>query len=118
MKDFLSPSILQYITRILIVELGLAIIVGVILLLREHSLNAFGDWMFWAGLIILALGALSMIGGWGITRGGVYQIGQTVGEQSVSNRTKADLKEEQASFSFLLVSTGVGILAIVISVLF
>jgi hypothetical protein len=71
--------------------------------------------MFWAGLIILAIGAFSMIGGWGITRGGIYQIGQTVGEQSVSSRTKADLKEEQSSFSFLLLSAGVGILAIVIS---
>lgn len=115
MKKFLSLSIVQYIIRVLIWELGLAIIVGAILLLRERSLNAFGDWMFWAGLIILAIGASSLIGGWGVTRGGLYQLGLTVSDQDVPSRIKAELKEEQSSFSFLQLCAGVGILAIVIS---
>jgi hypothetical protein len=102
-------------TRVLLFELGLVIIVGTILFLREHSLNAFGDWMFWAGLIILAIGVFSLTGSWGITRSGTYQLGLTVSEQDVSTRTQADLKEEQASFSFMQLSAGVGILAIIIS---
>ena len=115
MKNFSSPSILHHITWILIVELGLAIIVGVILLLREHSLNAFGDWMFWAGLIIIVLGAASLFGGWGITRSGLYQLGLSVSDQDISTRTKTNLQEEQSNFSFLQLCAGVGILAIVIS---
>jgi hypothetical protein len=117
MKKFLSPSILPYISRVLLLELGLVILVAILLLLWEHSLNAFGDWMFWAGLLILTIGAFSLLGGWGITRGGIYQIGLTVGTQDVSSRTRADLNEEQSNFSFLLLSAGVGILAIVISAL-
>jgi steroid 5-alpha reductase family enzyme len=115
MKKLLSPSTLQYITRILIFELGLAIIVAAILFLRDRSLNAFGDWMFWSGLIILAVGASSLIGNWGITRSGLYQLGLTVSDQDVPSRIKAELKEEQSSFSFLQLCAGIGILAIVIS---
>lgn len=71
--------------------------------------------MFWAGLLILAIGVFSLTGNWGITRSGTYQLGLTVSEQDVSTRTQADLKEEQASFSFMQLSAGVGILAIIIS---
>ena len=115
MKEKLSATILQYMIRVLIFELGLVIIVGTILFLREHTLNSLGNWMFWAGLIVLAIGASSLIGSWGITRSGTYQMGLTVSDQDVSARTKADLKEEQSSFSFLQLSAGVGTLAIIIS---
>ncbi len=115
MKKILPAPILQYMIRILVLEAALAVLLGVILFLKEHTLTSFGSWMFWAGLIIMALGASSLLGGWGITRSGMYQLGSTAGEQDISTRTKSDLKEEQSSFSFLLLCTGVGILAIVIS---
>ncbi|HLO14678.1 MAG TPA: hypothetical protein VK206_07615 [Anaerolineales bacterium] len=115
MKKNLAAAILQYTIRILLFELGLAIILGAILFLRENSLDSFGQWMFWAGLVIMAIGASSLLGNWGVTRSGTYQIGMTVGEQDISSRTRADLREEQASFSFLQLSLGVGFLAILIS---
>ena len=117
MRKILSATIFQYMMRVVIFELGLAIIVGMILLLREHTLNSFGDWMFWGGLIVIVLGASSLLGGWGITRSGMYQIGLTVGEKDISTRTRTNLKEEQSNFSFLLLCAGVGFLAIVISAL-
>ena len=115
MRKILSTTILQYITRVLIFELALAIIVAAVLLLREQNLNSFGDWMFWAGLIIIVLGAASLLGGWGITRSGLYQLGLSVSDQDISTRTKTNLQEEQSNFSFLQLCAGVGILAIVIS---
>jgi uncharacterized membrane protein len=115
MRKILSATILQYIMRVLVFELGLAIIVGAILLLREHTLNSFGNWMFWAGLIIIVLGASSLLGGWGITRSGLYQLGLSVSEEDISTRTKRNLQEEQSNFSFLQLCAGVGILAIIIS---
>ena len=115
MKKVLSTTIIQYMIRVLIFELGLVIIVGAILLLREQSLNSLGDWMFWAGLIIMVLGASSLLGGWGITRSGMYQLGLSVSDQDISTRTKTNLQEEQSNFSFLQLCAGVGILAIVIS---
>jgi hypothetical protein len=115
MRKILSTTILQYITRVLIFELALAIIVAVVLLLREQNLKSFGDWMFWAGLIIIVLGAASLLGGWGITRSGLYQLGLSVSDQDISTRTKTNLQEEQSNFSFLQLCAGVGILAIVIS---
>lgn len=117
MKKILSTSVLRYLISILVLELGLGIVVGVILFLREHTLSLFGDWMFWAGLIALVIGLASVFGNWGITRGGLYQLGQTVSDQDISTRTRADLNEEQSSFSLLQLSVGVGILSIVVSAL-
>lgn len=117
MRKIMSTTILQYITRVLIFELGLAIVVAAVLLLREQNLNSFGNWMFWAGLIIIVLGAASLFGDWGITRGGLYQLGSSVSDQDLFTRTKTNLQEEQSNFSFLLLCAGVGILAVVISTL-
>ena len=117
MKKILSTTFIQYIIRVLIFEMGLVIIIGAILLLREQSLHSFGDWMFWAGLIIIVLGAASLFGGWGITRSGIYQLGLSVSDQDISTRTKTSLQEEQSNFSFLQLCAGVGILAVVISTL-
>ena len=115
MKNNWWTSLLQYLIRILIGELGVVIVVGVILILKEHTFGLFGDWMFWAGLVILVVGVSSVFGSWGITRSGSYQIGLTVGEDDISTRTKALLREEQSSFSFMQLSVGVGILALLIS---
>lgn len=117
MKKILTVSIFRYLIYTLALELGLVIVVGVILFLREHTLSLFGDWMFWAGLIVLVIGLGSVFGNWGITRSGLYQISQTVSERDISTRTRADLNEEQSSFSFLQFSMGVGILSIIISAL-
>jgi hypothetical protein len=111
----LAATILQYAIRVLAVELGLALIVGVTLVILQHTLNSFGDWMFWAGLIVLVTGLFSVIGHGSITRGGTYTVGQTVGEEDILTRTNAELKEEKKNFSFLLLATGVGILAIILS---
>ncbi|RPI91435.1 MAG: hypothetical protein EHM40_15735 [Chloroflexi bacterium] len=115
MKKIFSAAIVQYMIRILLFELGLVVVVGVALFLKERSLELFGDWMIWAGLIVLMIGAASLLGGWGITRGDTYQVGMTVGEQDISTRTKTDLKEEESNFSFLQLCAGIGILAIIVS---
>ncbi len=113
----LAAKIFHYLIRILGLELALALIVGIVVFLRERSLNSFGDWMVWAGVICLVFGLLGVIGYGGMARSGSYQIGQTVGEQDIPTRTNADLAEERRSFSVLELSAGVGILAIAIGVL-
>ena len=113
----ISSNILHYITQILLFEIGLAVTVGLILFWREHSLAAYGNWMFWAGLIVLGIGTMSLMGGLGITRGGLYQLGQSVSEQDSHSKLQSQLEEERASFSFLQLCAGVGILALVISAL-
>lgn len=115
MKKIFSAAIVQYMIRVLLFELGLVVVVGAALFLKERSLELFGDWMTWAGLIVLMIGALNLVGGWGITRSDSYQAGLTVGEQDIVTRTKNDLMEEESSFSFLQLCAGIGILAIIVS---
>jgi hypothetical protein len=45
-------------------------------------------------------------------------MGRTVGEQDVAAQTNADLKDEAASFSFLILALGAGVLAILVSQIF
>jgi hypothetical protein len=108
----------QYLARIVGIDLLLAAIVCVALLLVERSLQSFGTWLFRSGIATLVVGLLSVIGSTGITRGGSYAAARTVGEQDIPARTNADLKDETASFSFLLMALGAGVLAILLSQLF
>ena len=114
MKSFAS-TVLQYTIRVLIIEFVVVLLVGGILLFREHSLSAFGDWMMWAGIIIVVVGLLSVVGYGGATRSGSYPVARTVGERDIPDQTRADLDEEAKTFSFLILALGVGVLAIVIS---
>ncbi len=111
-------TILQYLIRILLFEISLAIIVVALLYIVERKLDAFGDWMFSAGLIFLALSLIGFLGNLGITRSGLYQLGQSVSGESASDRLRTELREEQNSFSLVPVALGVAILAMVIGGIF
>ncbi len=117
MKTFASTAF-QYLIRITGIDLILGMVVCVALLLLERSLQSFGTWLFRAGIATLVVGLLSVIGATGITRSGSYAAARTVGEQDIPARTNADLKDETASFSFLLLALGAGVLAILVSQLF
>ncbi len=108
----------QYLIRVVAIDLVLCVVVLAALALVEHSLRSFGTWLFWAGIITIAAGLLSVVGSTGITRSGSYAVGRTVGEEDIPTRTMADLKDETASFSFLLLSLGAGVLAMLFSQLF
>ncbi len=108
-------TIWVYFIRIILIELGLSALVIVLLLLIEHSLRSFADWIFWAGLIFLAFVLLGFLGNLGITRGGLYQLGQSVSGESASDRVRSELKEETTSFSMLPTALGVAILAMIMN---
>ncbi len=117
MKNTVSTAF-QYLIRIIAINLILVLVVGAALALLENSLRSFGTWLFWTGLATIAVGLLAVVGSSGITRSGSYAVGRTLGEDDIPTRTNADLKDETASFSFLLLSLGAGILAILLSQFF
>ncbi len=114
----IAATAYQYLIRILGIDLVLGVLVCAALLLLEHSLSSFGTWFFRAGIVTVVVGLLAVVGSTGITRSGSYAAARTVGEQDIPARTNADLKDETASFSFLFLALGAGILAIAVSQLF
>jgi hypothetical protein len=114
----IAATAFQYMIRVVAIDLVLAVIISAALWLLEHSLRSFGTWLLWAGFVTLAIGLLAVVGSTGITRSGSYAMGRTVGEQDITARTNADLKDEAASFSFLILAVGAGVLAVIVSQLF
>lgn len=114
----IAATAFQYGIRILAIDVLLVVIVCVALALIEHSLDSFGNWLFWAGMITLVIGLMAVVGGAGVSRSGSYLLGQTTGGPDIVSRTNADLKEEAMGFSFLILATGAGVVAIAISRLF
>lgn len=114
----IADTAFKYMIRVVAIDLVLVVVVCAGLALVERSLRSFGDWLFWAGAITLGVGLLAAVGATGITRSGSYAAARTVGEQDVAARTNADLKDEAASFSFLILALGAGVLAILVSQLF
>ena len=108
-------TIWGYFLRIILIEFVLSLLVIVLLLLIEGSLRSFADWIFWAGIICLVLVLLGFLGNLGITRSGLYQLGQSVSGERASDRIRSELKEEAISFSLLPTGLGVAILAMIIN---
>ena len=108
-------TILGYFIRIILKVIGLSALVVMSLLLIEHSLRSFADWIFWAGIIFLTFVLLGFLGNLGITRGGLYQLGQSVSGESASDRVRSELKEETTSFSILPTVLGVAILVMIMN---
>ena len=114
----IAATAFQYLIRIIGIDLILVVVVGAGLALLERSLLSFGTWLFRAGIITIAVGLLAVVGSTGITRSGSYAAGRTVGEQDIPAQTNADLKDETASFSFLFLALGAGVLAMILSQMF
>ncbi len=117
MKNIVATAF-QYLIRIIAIDLILVVIVCAALALLEHSLLSFGTWLFRSGIATVIVGLLAVVGSTGITRSGSYALGRTVGEQDIPARTKADLKDETSSFSFLFLALGAGVLAVLVSQFF
>ncbi len=117
MKNIVSTAF-QYSIRIAGIDLILVLVIVAALALLEHSLRSLGTWLLWAGVVTIAVGFLGVVGSSGITRSGSYAAARTVGEDDVTARTNADLKDETASFSFLVLALGAGVVAILLSQIF
>jgi hypothetical protein len=72
-------------------------------------------WLIGAGSV--ALGALSVIGNWGVTRSFSYQYGQSAGQQDIPGRTRQAMADLGSSYWFSLVTAAVGILSIAFATL-
>ena len=71
----------------------------------------------WAGIIAIAVGVLSTLGGWGLTRDPQYMYAQSVSHQDTSARTRQGLGDSLRSYNRAIVATAAGVLCLVVAAL-
>ena len=70
-----------------------------------------------AGIAAIAVGVLSTLGGWGVTRDPQYMYAQSVSHQDTASRTRQALGDSLRSYNLAIIATAAGILCIVVGVL-
>jgi hypothetical protein len=66
-----------------------------------------------AGATAIAVGVLSTLGGWGLTRDSQYMYVQSVSHQDMSARTRQGLRDSLRGYNLAIVATAAGILCLV-----
>ena len=82
-----------------------------------RSVSQIGSGLTWAGIASIAVGVLSTMGGWGVTRDPQVMLSQSVSQQSMTGRTRQGLGDSLRSYNTAIVATAAGILCIVVGTL-
>lgn len=87
---------------------AVAAIIGWIL--GWNSPRQFSDGLFWAGAVLMVLGLLSVLGGYGLRSNYGLQYGETAGVMSLAERTRrwaTDVIQGYTALLYLVLSGGV-----------
>jgi hypothetical protein len=71
----------------------------------------------WAGVAVIVFGVMSLVGNAGVTRTFAYQYSQSVGPLDIKDRVKAERRDRNESFAFMILAETVGILALLVGML-
>lgn len=103
---------------IALAALGLIVIVVVICWFAGwRAASQISNGLSWAGAIVIAIGALSTLGGWGLTRDSQYMYAQSTSHQEQASRARQALGDSIRSYNLAIVTTGAGILCIGVAAL-
>ena len=111
-------AILRVVGIIALAALGLMVVVVAICWFAGWRTASYISGGFTlAGVAAIAVGVLSTMGGWGLTRDPQYMYAQSVSHQDTASRTRQALGDSLRSYNLAIVATAAGILCIVISAL-
>ena len=111
-------AILRLVGIIALAALGLMVVVVAICWLAGwRTASHISTGLTWAGIVAIAVGVLSTMGGWGLTRDSGVMYAQSVSQQTMSARTRQGLGDTLRSYNLAIVATAAGILCLVVSAL-
>ncbi len=114
-KEGRLQAILRLVGLIALAALGILIVVTLIgWFLGWRSAAQFGNGFLLGGIAAIALGVLSTMGGWGLTRDATYLYAQSASQQSLQERTGQSLRDSLRSYNLGIVTLGAGILCILL----
>jgi hypothetical protein len=106
-------TIARYARVVALIDLFLFAAVGVVHLLAGwNTAYQYGGGLTWAGMLVVALGILTLLGGFGLTRNPRYQYGQSVSTMSTIERAQQSMRDTLQGYGCLIVAVAVGAVAI------
>ena len=112
-KSSRLATIARYARVVALIDLFLFAAVGVV-----HALSGwntafqYGGGLTWAGMLVVAFGILSLLGGFGLTRNPRYQYGQSVSTMSTIERAQQSMRDTLQGYGCMIVAMAVGAVAI------
>jgi hypothetical protein len=114
----MNSPIVRVIVFSLLFTMAACLVTGLLgLILRWDSSVKFSDGLFFAGSILITLGVLSVLGGFGIRSKFDVQYAQSAGDMSLGERTKRWVADMTQGYNMLVLFLVSGALTIGISVL-
>ena len=112
----LLRAVLKLARTAVLVDAALLLVVGAICWIGGwRSVDDFANGVFWAGLAVMVIGAMSVVGGTDLARDGTYRYAQTAGHASASEGTRRGWQDLNESYGFLVRIGIVGITSIGLS---
>ncbi len=110
--------ILRLLGFIALAAVGLmAVVVAICWFSGWRSASQIGSGLTWGGTAAIAVGVLSTLGGWGVTRDPQVMLSQSASQQSMTERTRQGLGDSLRSYNFAIVATAAGILCTTVGAL-
>jgi len=107
-----------YLIRFLIWLAAIMLATGIIdYLIGWRSLYLFAESLFFVGGFCMAIGALSTMGSWSQTRSFPYQYASSVSDADIATRTRQQVKDTEASYSFSVLAILAGLSLVGLSIL-
>jgi hypothetical protein len=98
---------------VLLVSLVLLIVVALVCWLAGWRTTAqLATGLMWAGVATVAVGVLSVMGNWGLTRDSGYLYAQSVSHQSMQERTSQALRDSLQGYNRAIIAGAAGVICI------
>jgi len=117
----MNPQVARYLRLLLSAVLATVIaslvILVIALIYKWDTATQFSDGFFFAGAILVALGLLSLLGGFAQRADFKIIYSQSAGDASLAERTKQMVNDIRQGQGMLILLVGAGLLLILISIL-
>ncbi len=107
-----------YATRFLLWLLVILFATGIVdYLFGWRTLFLYAESLFLVGGLCIAVGSLTTMGNWSQTRSFPYQYASSAGDADIATRTKQEMKDTEASYSFSVLAILAGLTLVLLSIL-
>ncbi len=114
----MKSPIIRVMVFSLLLTVAVCLVIGLVgLIFRWDNSVDFSNGLFWAGAMLITLGVLSVLGGFGIRSRFDVQYAQSAGDMSLGERTKRWVADMTQGYNMLVLFLISGALTIGISVL-
>lgn len=107
-----------YLKRLLLWLAAILLVTAIIdYALGWKTIYLYAESLFLVGGLCMAVGALSTMGHWSQTRSFPYQYASSVSDADIATRTKQEMKDIEASYSFSVLVILCGFTLVLLSIL-